>query len=231
MSSRRLVATELAALVHDMQQRQDPDFDTVLTELSDSAVKSVPGADYAAITVVDRDAGVRTAAATHPYARQVDEIQLRHHDGPCLAAAWEHHTVYVADLATDERWPHYSQEAIATTPIRSVLSFQVFVDDHEMGALNFYADHAHAFTDESREVGLIYATHTAIAWGLLRRDEQFRSALASRDLIGQAKGVIMERFNVDAVHAFELLKRLSQDSNIRLVEIARRLIEAQDHSE
>jgi len=78
------------------------------------------------------------------------------------------------------------------------------------------------------ELGLIFATHTALTWNLLRRDEQFKSALASRDIIGQAKGMIMERFNIDAVQAFELLKRLSQNSNAPVAEIARRLVYA-DH--
>jgi AmiR/NasT family two-component response regulator len=72
---------------------------------------------------------------------------------------------------------------------------------------------------------VIFSAHVALAWGMLRRDEQFRSGLASRDRIGQAKGIVMERFDVDAVQAFELLKRLSQQSNTKLVDIAQRVIE------
>ena len=78
--------------------------------------------------------------------------------------------------------------------------------------------------------GLIFATHTALAWNMLRRDEQFRSALASRDVIGQAKGMLMERFGIDAVRAFDLLKRLSQDSNTPLHEVAERLTSSGRHS-
>jgi AmiR/NasT family two-component response regulator len=68
-----------------------------------------------------------------------------------------------------------------------------------------------------------------LAWNMVRRDEQFRSALASRDIIGQAKGMIMERFRIDAVQAFELLKRLSQSSNTALVVVARQLVESERH--
>ncbi len=97
-----------------------------------------------------------------------------------------------------------------------------------MSALNFYAESPNAFDEESVELGLIFATHTALVWSLLRRDEQLRSALVSRDVIGQAKGIVMERFDTDAVHAFELLKTLSQTSNVPVAEIARRLVNA-DH--
>ncbi len=96
-----------------------------------------------------------------------------------------------------------------------------------MGALNFYAERPHAFDQESVELGLVFATHISLAWAVVRRQEQFRSALASRDLIGQAKGMIMERYRVDAVHAFELLKRLSQISNSKVVDVAQALIAAE----
>ena len=83
---------------------------------------------------------------------------------------------------------------------------------------------AGAFDDDSVELGLVYAAHTSVAWNSMRREQQFRSALASRDVIGQAKGMLMERFNIDAVAAFQLLRRLSQESNTRLVDIAERLV-------
>ena len=106
------------------------------------------------------------------------------------------------------------------------MAFQLFADQRTMVALNFYADQPHAFDDGAVELGLMMATHTALAWNLVRRDEQFRSALASRDLIGQAKGMIMERFTINASEAFELLKRLSQTSNQPLAVIARQLVES-----
>lgn len=68
------------------------------------------------------------------------------------------------------------------------------------------------------------ATHAALAWHMVRRDEQFRSALASRDVIGQAKGMLMERFDLDAVRAFELLKRLSQNMNTPLADVAQQVV-------
>jgi GAF domain-containing protein len=132
--------------------------------------------------------------------------------------------VYVEDVATEQRWPLYTRDVLATTPILSVLSFEVFVDGEAVGALNFYAERAHAFGADAKELGLIFATHAALAWQTSQRSAQFRSALASRDVIGQAKGMLMERFDIDAVHAFDLLARLSQESNVKLVDIAERLV-------
>jgi hypothetical protein len=106
------------------------------------------------------------------------------------------------------------------------LSFPLTGDTQTVGALNFYAERADAFNAESLEMGRFFATHTALAWNMVRRDGQFRSALASRDIIGQAKGRLMERFHITAVAAFQLIKRLSQESNTPVAEVARRLVEA-----
>jgi hypothetical protein len=131
-------------------------------------------------------------------------------------------------METEQRWPPYRDDALSQTPVRSVLAFEVFVDHDAMGALNFYSEQRQAFTQESLELSLIFATHTGLAWSRFRRTGQFRGALASRDIIGQAKGIIMERFRVDAVRAFELLTSLSQNSNINLVEIAQQIIDTKD---
>jgi transcriptional regulator with GAF, ATPase, and Fis domain len=224
-SRRRGVIREVAELVQTLQQ-QDTDLDTVLGELTQSAVSCMPGAQYAGITVACRNGKVRTASATGRYPVLLDEIQEQHQQGPCLSAAWEQHVIRIDDMQLETRWPAYCRDA-RETPIRSVMSFQLFADHNEMGALNFYAEQPHAFDDEAAEFGLMLATHTALAWNMVRRDEQFRSALASRDIIGQAKGMIMERFRIDAVQAFELLKRLSQSSNTPLAVVARQLVESE----
>lgn len=222
------IALELAALVRDLQQSGHTDAETALGDLVQSAAKFVPGADFAGITQADRGGAVRTIAATDDVAAVLDRVQQDHGQGPCLSAAWEQHTIVVDDLAVDQRWPRYRHDALQRTNVRSVMSFRLFSGQRTVGALNFYADRPGVFGDDAIEVALVYATHAAIAWDVQRRDEQFRSALASRDIIGQAKGMLMERFNIDAVQAFDLLKRLSQDGNTPLVDIARRLVDS-DH--
>ncbi len=217
-------------LIRDSQLPEAVEIDLVLAELTESAVRLLPGADSAGITVATRSGEVRTASAVGPYPVILDEIQQKFHDGPCLTAAWEHHMVLIDDLATETRWVPYCREAMALTPVRSVMAFELISENHTVGALNFYAERPGVFDDEAVELGLVLAAHAALAWNLVRHQEQFRSALATRDLIGQAKGMIMERFNIGAVQAFDLLKRLSQDSNTPLFDIAQRIVDVQVQS-
>ncbi len=168
---------------------------------------------------------METAAATHRYAALLDVIQQRNGERPCVQAALRQRTVRIDDLATDERWPGYRREALELTPIRSVLSFPLFSSCRTIGALNIYADAANAFDDESEEIGYVLAAHTAMAWDNARREGQFQNALATRDVIGQAKGILMARFDIGAAEAFEMLKRLSQENNMKLVDVARRVSE------
>lgn len=120
--------------------------------------------------------------------------------------------------------PLYREEALKQTPIRSILSFGMFKEGGTTAALNFYDEPVNAFDDGSVNLGLIFASHTALVWNMMRRDLQFRNALVSRDVIGQAKGRLMERFDIDAAEAFELLRQLSQESNTPIAQIAERVV-------
>jgi GAF domain-containing protein len=217
---------QVAGLVQTLQHER-VDIDSALQELTVSAVDAMPGAQYAGIILATRAGKVRSPSATGQYPVILDEIQHRHGEGPCLSAARQHRSVRIDDLSVEQRWPNYCRDALQETPIRSVISFPLHSDHDNMGALNFYGETPHVFDQDAAEMGFILASHTAVAWNMVRRDEQFRSALASRDIIGQAKGMIMERFKIDAVQAFELLKRLSQSSNTPLACVARQLVETE----
>lgn len=214
----------IAELVQELHSRPDTDSDTVLAELVEHAAIEIPGAQYAGVTVTRNARHIDTPAATHKWPILLDEIQQRHREGPCLTAAWEEKTVHVADLTTDSRFPLYRRDALEQTPICSIMAFQLFIADETMGALNVYAEQPHVFDQASKDIGRIFAAHSSVAWNSARRDEQFKRALASRDTIGQAKGMIMERYGVDAVQAFEVLRKLSQDSNVPLVQVASELV-------
>jgi transcriptional regulator with GAF, ATPase, and Fis domain len=214
----------IAEIVQQLHGRADADSDTVIAELAEHAAVEIPGAQYAGVTVTRNAKHIDTPAATHKWPILLDEIQQRHREGPCLTAAWEAMTIHVADLETDARFPLYRRDALERTPIRSVMAFQMFIVGETMGALNVYAEQPHAFDQASRDIGMIFAAHSSVAWNSARRDEQFKRALASRDTIGQAKGMIMERYGVDAVRAFEVLRKLSQDSNVPLVQVAAELV-------
>lgn len=214
----------IAELVQSLHNRPDTDSETVIAELAEHAAAEIPGAQYAGITVTRNRKHIDTPATTDIWPLLLDKIQQRTGEGPCLTAAWEEQTVHVADLEKDTRFPDYRKQALEETPIRTIMAFQLFIAGETMGALNIYAEEPNVFGAESRTMGLIFAAHSSVAWNSARRDEQFKRALSSRDTIGQAKGMIMERYGVDAVQAFALLRKLSQDSNVPLFKIAEDLV-------
>jgi transcriptional regulator with GAF, ATPase, and Fis domain len=227
---RSKLVSNIAQLVQ-LLQREVTDGDTLLSELTQNAVKVVPGADHAGITVADRGGEVHTAASsTGRYPALIDKIQQTHGEGPCLSAAWQQHMIQIDDLTLDKRWQAFCRDTVEQTPVRSIMSFQLFADHRSMGALNFYAEQPAVFVEDAVEAGLILASHIALAWKLVRREEQFCRALGSRDIIGQAKGMLMERFKIDALQAFELLKRLSQNSNTPVAAVARQVVESEHPS-
>lgn len=218
----------LAQLARSLHEQDDPaGEDALLQSITDSAVALVPGTDHCGITLVDKGE-FTSVAPTDDVAARVDAIQHERREGPCLDAAWADHIVRVPDYDTETRWPSFVSAVRTETPVRSTVAFQLYRGESTMGALNLYAHNANAFDAESEELGLAVATHAALAIFAARRDDQFASALASRDTIGQAKGIVMERFDVDAVQAWELMRKLSQDANIKVAELARKLIDA-DH--
>lgn len=207
-----------------MQSRGENEPESVLRQINAVNLRLLPAARYAGITVLNSSGTITTLAATDGSARRLDDVQRATGEGPCLSAAWDQHTIHIQDLSSEQRWPRFRQEALDRTPVRSVLSFQLFAERDDVAALNFHAERPGAFDDESVELGLVAATHTMVAWNIISRDRQFRTALASRDVIGQAKGMLMERFDIDAAAAFDLLKRLSQESNTKLVDIAEKVV-------
>jgi hypothetical protein len=230
-SAERRHIYQVLEVVNALQRRAATDFGSALREINENTVASVPGAEYAGVTLVDADGVVSSLAPTHVYPRRLDDVQREVSEGPCLSAAWNRQLIHIDDLALETRWPRYRDAALQRTPVRSIVSFQLFAEAKNMAALNLYAEQARAFDEESIELGMIFAAHTTVAWNAMRRQEQFTSALASRDLIGQAKGILMERFNINAVAAFELLRHLSQERNVKLADVAERLVNVEHPTE
>ena len=223
LDSRTAMYVQATQMVADLHQRASFDTPALLSGLIAGAAESVPGAQYAGITVTQRRRGIETAAATHRYPVMLDDIQGRYQQGPCLTAAALQKNVRVDDLVDEDRWPLYRSAALRQTPIRSILSFGMFKEGVSAAALNFYAESPGVFDDESVNLGLMFSTHAALVWNMMRRDQQFRVALVSRDTIGQAKGRLMERFDIDADEAFERLKQMSQDGNTPIAQVAQRV--------
>ena len=141
-----------------------------------------------------------------------------------MQAAIDDLIVRTDDFRTEQRWPQYSP-AVVELGVLSGLSVKLYTADRTAGALNLFAFKPNAFDGEDETIATVLAAHAAAAILASRQGEQLQSALTTRDRIGQAKGIIMERYGIDDVQAFEMLKRLSQDSNTRLADIAQQVID------
>jgi transcriptional regulator with GAF, ATPase, and Fis domain len=195
----------------------------LLNGVTRAAVDLIDGADCADVLLVSESNGFRSLAATRQLAIDVDGIQEQFCEGPCVDAADGDALVRCDDLQEDLRWPRFAKGAVSVG-VHAMLSFQLYTHDKRKGALNLFGLESGVFNTKDQAVGAMLATHAATALIAHDKERQFQSALSTRDVIGQAKGMIMERFGVDATRAFELLKRLSQDSNTRLVDVAAGLV-------
>jgi GAF domain-containing protein len=211
------LARRLAEAARGLQQQLDPE--QVLNRVVNLAVAMVPGADEATITMVRARRHVYSAAATGEVAAWFDVLQNETGQGPCLDAMWQEQTVRVNDLAADPRWPILGPRA-AERGVGSMLCLQLFVHEDTLGALDLLAFEKSAFTDESEHIGLLLASHAAIAVADAQQLAHATTALVNRDIIGQAKGVLMERFKITADEAFEVLAKVSQDTNRKLHAVA-----------
>jgi len=187
-------------------------------------VQNVEGCEAAGVALVHGKRKIDTPAASDDLVVIGNQLQSEVGEGPCLDAIWEHETVYVPDLATDVRWPHWGPRLVEATGMRSVLSFRLFTVQDTLGALNMYASKANGFSEQDRTEGLALAAHIAIALAAAQRIEQLEAALDSRTVIAQASGILMERFDIDAVRAFALLTRLSSTQNVKLRDVAARMV-------
>jgi GAF domain-containing protein len=194
-----------------------------LEAIASTAVSMLSPARYAGLTIFSRGELIPRASTGEP-PRLLDRLQQELGDGPCINAA-KHQSIFrIEDTRQDERWPKFSAEA-ARLNVRSMLCVPLWVDERGLGALSLYADQAAAFTDLHERVTTLLATFAALALAEAQRANQMHDALSSRDVIGQAKGILMERHGVTADAAFGVLSRVSQAENMKLAEIARHLVE------
>jgi transcriptional regulator with GAF, ATPase, and Fis domain len=214
------LAEQMSRLARSLQAEEDPE--EILAGLVGAAINLVPGADEASISVVKGRRSVEPQAPSSDLPQQVDAIQSETGQGPCLDAVYEHETVRVPDMASESRWPEFSRRALELGAA-SMLSFQLYVEGDNLGALNLYGREAYGFTKESEQVGLLIASHAAIAFADAQKLGQMRDAMRSRDVVGQAKGILMERYGITAQHAFVMLTQYSSHTGTKLIDVADQL--------
>lgn len=196
-----------------------------LVRLTRAAVAAVPGADFAGLTL--RHHGRLTShGPSHEEITDLDRLQAQLGEGPCVDAivSGTVSMIEVPDFEeAEERWPQFAPEAVRRG-VGSLISFAMAPHDAPPGALNLYAREARAFDGSAATIAGAFAMQAAVALYGARRITGLETALVTRDLIGQAKGVLMERHGIDAEAAFERLAAASQHSNLKLVDVARWLV-------
>ncbi|MFI7674153.1 ANTAR domain-containing protein [Actinophytocola sp. NPDC049390] len=209
-----------------------------LHRIVDAARTIVPGADLVSVTLRDRGGAFFTPVETDALAGALDEVQYRTGQGPCLDAARPEGPGFAAsdDLTVEDRWPRFAQEA-SIHGLAAVLSTDLHIPLNTAlgGALNIYSERTAGLDHQDRHTALLLASHASLALAYASavelsevRERHLRRAIDTRDVIGQAKGILMGRRGMTADEAFEVLRRTSQDLNVKLVGLARTLTEHPD---
>lgn len=223
VSEERNFDQRLAAISRDLLD--EPDVQNMAQRVVDAAAATLKPEIFASISLIRSNKEVETPAASDERAAKADQLQYELSEGPCLDAVWDHEVLQIDDLEADERYPRWSRRAATDIGIRSVLSLQLFTDGGSLGALNLFSPQVGAFDAEDRGEAQAFAAQAAPAVRRALKEESLRTAMATRTLIGQAQGILIERLRLTPDQAFAVLSRLSQDTNTKLREVARRLVE------
>ena len=175
--------------------------------------------EHAGLTVFRSGGTFETLAPTSPTVIEADQMQYQLGEGPCVEAAWEQDTFVSNNLALDPRWPEWGPKA-AALGFGSLLAARLTVGGERMGALNVYSTEVREFSADDRDTAVIFATHAAATLISVRERENLRIAVDGRTVIGQAQGILMQKFDVDAGTAFAVLRRYSQAENLKLRAVA-----------
>lgn len=226
MGSEVGVSERLAQIARQLRVAGE-DQTSAMQRIAQAAVEAIEGAEYASVTLVSARGLLTTPVAVGDLARQCDSVQQQLGQGPCLdAAAGTETVVWVDDMATETRWPEFARAA-ASLGIAAMVCFTLFVsEDGSFGALNVHSTTPGSFDAQARSLGELFAAHAAVEMASVYENDQIRTALTTRDTIGQAKGMLMQRYAIDDSQAFQLLARMSQERNIKLAVIAQYVIDA-----
>ncbi|WP_166355820.1 GAF and ANTAR domain-containing protein [Phytoactinopolyspora limicola] len=182
------------------------------------------GCDEAGVMLLRARGRIETAFATHSRVAEADRLQMDIGEGPCLQAMWDHDIFRVDDTSSDPRWPTWGPKA-ADLGLCSLLAVRLFTPQQTIGALNLYGEQLKTFTDDDVDVADIFGRHASVALAASREEAGLREAIGARHLIGLAQGILMERHGLDADRAFQVLRRYSQQHNVKLREVAELVVE------
>lgn len=184
----------------------------------------VPGCEMAGVTLRRKRGRLESIAPSEDRVSACDDLQHSLGEGPCLDAITDEPLIISEDVMADSRWQRWGSRVADEHGVSSMLSVRLFSGGGVHGSLNLYSRSAGAFGPESVDAGRLLATHVSVALRSALSEENLRIAVDSRHLIGQAQGILMQRYGLDATGAFAVLSRLSQDHNTRLIDVAQHVI-------
>jgi GAF domain-containing protein len=199
------------------------DLDATLSQITSAAVEVLPEVDMCSITILHADGTLVTAAPTDPVLLRIDEHQYKLQEGPCYNAATHEDQVVSVDLADDERFPRYAAVAL-DEGIRSQIGVRLYDDRKSHGALNLYSRQPGAFEGVA-SLSRLFAHQAAQAIGYAQEIGNLGEAVRTRTVIGQAVGIVMERYSLDDQRAFAFLQRLSSHRNVKLRQVAQEFVD------
>ena len=215
------IAAEFARLAVELHEQ--PGVPETVSVVLDYALRSV-GANSGSVMLLHDRKTVEIAGCTDDTAVVADRLQIECGEGPCLDAALEVDSFLVIDTLDEQRWQTWCKRVADELSIRSVLSIRLNTPSARIGALNLFGSEPHQFTRADGEVAHLLAGHAAVALATTRTESHLWQAIDGRKLIGQAQGILMERFDLDDDKAFAVLRRYSQHHNVKLRAVAEELV-------
>jgi GAF domain-containing protein len=208
-----------------LELNEEGSVDETVDRVLQYALKAV-NCGYAGVMVVHGRQRIETAA-TDPLVAEVEAIQIECGEGPDLDVLEDRDSVLVTDTRTETRWPTWARR-VAEKGIRSLLSVRLHTSSSTVGTLNLYDESPNRFDVADQDVAHALARHAAVALSHARQTENLWQAIDARKRIGQAQGMLMERYQLGEDQAFAVLLRYSQNNNMKLREVAERLIDTRD---
>jgi GAF domain-containing protein len=209
--------------------------DAILDLVVSLARSTIQGADGAGVTIM-RDDKFTTAAHSDPIVREVDAFQYEFRDGPCLSAMIEGNQTRIESMVNETRWPQFVPRA-RDKGILSTWSFPLTIRGKAIGALNLYSKELEGFRNSDENIARTFAVQAstvlsnALAYSTSAQlTGQLREALESRQLIGEATGILMERLSCSREAAFDRLRQASNNTNVKLKDVARAVFESVQRS-
>jgi AmiR/NasT family two-component response regulator len=189
-----------------------------------AASETVPGLNLVGISVARPGARMETLAASDPMVLAFDRMQYDLDEGPCVDAMRGRGTAVVEHAQNERRWPRYIPQAVAAG-LRSQLGVGLGRNDRTLAGLNMYSTSSEILGPQAQHMAELFAAHAALALGSARQRDGLTTALGTRKIIGQAIGILMERYDIDEDQAFGFLARTSSEHNIKLRDVAQGLVD------